>query len=76
VDLATNESRKIGNVKTYDYEMSHRVPIDADYFQNYFRAGIFLEDPGEYAVIYRFTDLNAPDDKRSPVEIKTTVTIE
>ncbi|MEM9343066.1 MAG: hypothetical protein AAGA87_08480 [Pseudomonadota bacterium] len=76
IDVAAQSSKKIDNLHTYDYEVSHRVPIDANYFQNFFRAGIYLEDPGDYTLIYRFTDLNAPEEKRVPVEIKADVTIE
>ena len=69
------ERSKVEDLTTYTGAVSHRVPIDANYFRNVFRAGIDLKDPGTYQITYSFTDLNAPDGRNDPVSITTEVEI-
>ncbi|MEO1790073.1 MAG: hypothetical protein AAFR34_10240 [Pseudomonadota bacterium] len=74
-DKATGEVMRIDDLRTYEGTVSHRVPVDATYFRNWFRGGIDLKDPGEYTLSYIFTDLNAEGEAQVPVPISVDVTI-
>ncbi len=72
---ATGDVARIENLRTFEGVVSHRVPVDATYFRNWFRAGIDLKDPGEYTLSYIFTDLNAEGAAQVPVPVSVDVTI-
>ncbi len=52
----------------------HSVPIRPDYFQTAVLAGFPIDQPGEYQIRYRMTDLNRSEDK-AVVDIIKQVTI-
>ena len=54
----------------------HRVPVRDDYFQTGVVTGFPLDQPGDYRIFYRMTDLNRLAERTEPLEIAMDVTVE
>jgi hypothetical protein len=66
---------RLEDVKTFEGEVQHRVPVDADYFRNWIFGGLRLEEPGSYKIVFLMTDRMAPDDKQVPVSAEVDVVV-
>ncbi|MFQ6554122.1 hypothetical protein AAD018_017400 [Aestuariibius insulae] len=56
-DAANTLLNRQEDVTVYEGEMRHRVPVDAEYFRNFVTAGLSLDDPGNYQLVFILTDL-------------------
>jgi hypothetical protein len=67
--------QRMEDVRVFEGEVTHRVPVDADYFRNWIVASVRLTEPGTYKAVFLLTDRMAPEDMQVPVPIEFDVVV-